>query len=107
MFVARPFSCPTMRRNVLTTARAAVAHPDQLTTSAPVLDRYCFTLNFGHATGASLHSHNVPTSDVSRCSKQRVKNAGPSLLDHPISARQQLVRDEALHRPKHRAECAG
>src|SRR5215467_4200036 len=24
------------------------SRPDQLTTSAPVLDRYCFTLNFGH-----------------------------------------------------------
>ena len=27
--------------------------------SASVLDRYCFILNFGHATGASLQSHNV------------------------------------------------
>jgi hypothetical protein len=28
------------------------SHPDKLTASAPVLDRYCFTLNFGHASGA-------------------------------------------------------
>src|SRR5262249_28500267 len=39
------------------------SHPDQLTASAPMLDGYCFTLNFGHATGASLHSHNVPLAD--------------------------------------------
>jgi hypothetical protein len=30
-----------------------------------MLDRYCFILNFGHATGASLHSHNVPNAGVS------------------------------------------
>src|SRR5215510_7194369 len=45
------------------------SHPDQLTASVPVLDRYCFTLNFGHATGASLHSHNVPIPALSIRSK--------------------------------------
>ena len=37
-----------------------------------MLDGYCFTLNFGHATGGSLHSHKVPISAVSRCSKQYI-----------------------------------
>src|SRR5215475_14089299 len=43
---------------------ATGSHPDQLTASAPMLDGYCFTLNFGHATGASLHSHNVPLNET-------------------------------------------
>ena len=30
-----------------------------------MLDRYCFTLNCGHATGGSLHSHKVPGPDLS------------------------------------------
>src|SRR5262245_26488704 len=47
----------------------AGSHPDQLTVSAPVLDRYCSTLNFGHATSASPHSHNVPAPDLSNCKK--------------------------------------
>jgi len=34
-----------------------------LTASARVLEPYCFTPNFGHVTGASLHSHYVPEAD--------------------------------------------
>ena len=50
---------------------------DQLTASAPVFDGYCFNLNFGHFTGASLLSHNVPHPDMG-CSLalQRVKGCG-------------------------------
>jgi hypothetical protein len=32
-------------------------HPDQLAAPVLMLDHYCFTLNSGPATGASLHSH--------------------------------------------------
>lgn len=46
---------------------------DQLTASAPVFDGYCFNLNFGHFTGASLLSHNVPEAAVSRCMKRGVE----------------------------------
>ena len=83
MLVARPFSCPAMRRNVLTTARSAVAYPDQLTTSAPVVDRYCFTLNFGHATGASLHSHNVPQTVVPTCQARQRRSYGAGYQELP------------------------
>src|SRR5262245_53595189 len=37
--------------------------PDHLTGSKPVLDRYCFTFNFGHATGAS---NNLVSRDRTR-----------------------------------------
>jgi len=51
-----------------------VSHPDQLTASAPVLDCYCFTLNFRHATGASLYSHNVPTTVLSNATESNLFN---------------------------------
>jgi len=45
-----------------------------------VVDRYCFTLNFGHTTGASLHSHKVPQAALSNRSKI-------SLFDHLVGER--------------------
>src|SRR5262245_4673733 len=58
--------------------------PDQLTASARVLHRYCFTLNFGHAVGASLHSRNVPRTAVSICSNLMKVRA--ALFKHLIGA---------------------
>src|SRR5262245_7151491 len=67
-----PLTCtlPTPEYQIIHAGHAAIAapqfagsievpsgsRPDPLTASAPVLDRYCFTLNFGHATGPSTHA---------------------------------------------------
>jgi len=63
MLVARPF----LRDDA--PQRADDSEVGCGTASSPVLDRNCFTLNFEHATGASLHSHNLPIAVVSKCSK--------------------------------------
>jgi len=47
---ARRISLAASRWVRIGDARNGSSHPDQLIASAPVLDRYCFTLNFGHAT---------------------------------------------------------
>ena len=67
----RPFGVFTQGRS----------HPDQLTAWALVLDRYCFTLNFGHATRTSLHSHNEGTSPVSQIPAQAVALRTVPLLE--------------------------
>src|SRR5262245_5028849 len=72
-------------------ASQRAALPDQLPASAPMPDRYCFTLNFGHNTGGSLHSHYVPFSDVSMRSKLRGQKAWNS-LDQLISLCDELRR---------------
>src|SRR5262245_25829074 len=51
-------------------ASQRAALPDQLPASAPMPDRYCFTLNFGHGSGGSLHSHYVPLADSCGAAKR-------------------------------------
>src|SRR5262249_60547597 len=55
-------------------ASQRAALPDQLPASAPMPDRYCFTLNFGHDSGGSLHSHYVPTCGLMQRSKTTFAN---------------------------------
>src|SRR5262245_37281227 len=48
--------------------------------SAPLLDRYCFTLNFGHGTDSSLHSHKVPSGRPAHLQQHAWNRTTPTQL---------------------------
>ena len=52
-----------------------------------MLDRYCFTFNFGRDTNGSLYSHIVPISTVAaRCAAERatLKRGGALTAHRPL-----------------------